>query len=633
MDASEDPLSWWVFVFPTGQLVTIHTCNGKEALLLDKMAQERLKHNYKWFAENLFKIVRTDGTISTLMPRPGQAKLYAAIEKQRAAGLPIRIRILKARKIGFSTSAQGILLQRAITRPNHNARTIAHNKETASVLYGIGLAGYSNLPDYDWLKPPIARQNATHNFRFIEFGEPARSKRNAGHNGLNSQLQIDTASNVESGRGLTLHSLHMSETAFWKNQRKKLALMNAVPEDLDTLILDESTPNGFNHWQEDWQAAVDGESSFEAIFAAWWEEPSYALLFQNEDERASFVATIGNGPFGEDEERLVEIFGCTPEQLLWRRRTIADKCEANVELFNQEYPASPEDAFIASGRTVFAKHLIRKLQVAAHKTDPDTPSATRPGPELGVLLQGDTREQMGRSRTYEVAQNALWVPKDATGHGDDFDYWRIWAQPDPDARYVVACDPAGEIVGDPTKTAKFAVEVVDHRTRKQVAELETMVDSDELADMLLLIALYYNQALVAIETNGGYGAAAANRLAFDYWYPFMYAGKRLDTKDETYEKRLGWNTSRTSKSVLEDGARELMRTDTHGISSRVLSDQFFHYVDQGNGKHGAEKGKRVDLLMAWMIAQQVALEEMPRPKMGEIGPVIGQRNYDTRGGY
>jgi hypothetical protein len=607
---------------------------------LSALDQERFKHDYEWFARNFFNIVTASGAQAKLIARIGQGKLYKKLAEQLAAGQPLRVRVLKARKIGFSTSAQQIAIQRATTRPNHFALTVAHDKTTAAALFGIGNYGFEHLPNSPLIKPPVASWSDTAERKYLRFGETARNRRRFGHAGLNSSYQIDTANEYESGRGLTINTLHASESAFWKDQRKVLALFNAVPDDPDSLIIDESTANGFNFWHEQWIDAEEGRSSFAAVFVGWWEEPSYSIPFANDDEREHFIdKEYAHGPFGDDEEYLVSEFCCTFEQLLWRRRTIVDKCQSDVELFNQEYPATPEHAFIASGRTVFAKHLLRRLTAQTRRTDADvTEEGERPEP--GVLRDGATKTVRGRTRQFEVAESALWLPASATGFADDHPFWRKWAEPQKpgdakeEGRYIVACDPAGDPSPDPAKSAAHAVVVIDHKTGKQMAELETWIDTDLLTDEILRAAVYFNNALVAVETTGGYGFSIVHKLHRDFHYPHVYVGQRLDTRDdEDEERRLGWNSSRASKTEMEDTMRERLRTNTHGIMSAKIARQFFNYVNLGNGKTGAEKGKRTDLVMAMQIAHQIKQEEEPRPQLGDFVLVQNTRPYDPRTGY
>jgi hypothetical protein len=131
---------------------------------------------------------------------------------------------------------------------------------------------WARTPDKLGLKPPIVSESNTLGSKFILWGEPARMLRRDGQLGLNSQLTIGTAKEVEAGRGLTIHSLHLSEVAFYRDIRKLLAILNAVPDHPDTLVLKESTADGLNHFKDDWDAAEAGESAYLPIFAAWHED-------------------------------------------------------------------------------------------------------------------------------------------------------------------------------------------------------------------------------------------------------------------------------------------------------------------------------------------------------------------------
>jgi hypothetical protein len=155
-----------------------------------------------------------------------------------------------------------------------------------------------------------------------------------------------------------------------------------------------------------------------------------------------------------------------------------------------------------------------------------------------------------------------------------------------------------------------------------------------LTEEIMRAAVYYNRALVAVETTGGYGFSIVHKLHRDFHYPYVYVGQRLDSKDnEDEERRLGWNSSRASKTVMEDTMRERLRTNTHGIRSQKIARQFFNYVTLKNGRTGAEKGKRTDLVMALQIAHQIKQEEEPRPQLGDFVLVTNPRPYDPRTGY
>ena len=42
----------------------------------------------------------------------------------------------------------------------------------------------------------------------------------------------------------------------------------------------------------------------------------------------------------------------------WRRWCIRNNCQGDEEIFKQEYPSNPQEAFLVSGSSVFNKEII-----------------------------------------------------------------------------------------------------------------------------------------------------------------------------------------------------------------------------------------------------------------------------------
>src|SRR5690348_11965750 len=94
----------------------------------------RLRDDWPFRAANVAKIVDTSQQIIPLVPKPAQLLIWEAIQAQQAAGQPVRIIVPKARKEGVSTMAISLLMQRVTQRANHNAISVAQDKETAGEL-------------------------------------------------------------------------------------------------------------------------------------------------------------------------------------------------------------------------------------------------------------------------------------------------------------------------------------------------------------------------------------------------------------------------------------------------------------------------------------------------------------------
>lgn len=299
----------------------------------------RLRDDFPWYAEHCLKITNTRAQSIPFVLKPAQLRIDAMLEEQRAAGRPMRLIVPKARKEGVSTYATGRVIQRATQRANHNAIQVALDSDTSGELLAMAEMMYGNLPATKAfaIKPPIANRLRR---KEIVWGNPSKTSRETGDVGLNSRLIVQPAGEFEAGRGYTFHSVHGSECAFFPDLKRKLtALLNAVPDEAETLIILESTSNGHNHWRTLCMQAQDGENDFAICFLPWFAEPQYTRAFLGDEERAEFGETVGTGPYGAQEPDLIDIHGVTLEQLQWRRWAIANRCQGDLRVFAQEYPA------------------------------------------------------------------------------------------------------------------------------------------------------------------------------------------------------------------------------------------------------------------------------------------------------
>lgn len=523
-----------------------------------------------------------------LEPKPAQLRVWEAAWAQRQAGEPVRLIVPKARKEGVSTFAVSHLIQRATMRPNTNCISVAQDSETAGELLQMGTMIHAHLPDSpEWpIKPPIANRLRR---KELAWGNPSRASQQAGDLGINSRFISDTASEYEAGRGFTYHGVHGSEVALWRDIKRKLgSLLNAVPDDPETFVILESTSKGFNHWRTLCHAARDGENDFALVFLPWFEEPQYQRRFLSDSEREEFAKTIGDGPWGEDEPGLVEDFGLSLEQLNWRRWAIANRTQGDLDLFKQEYPSTLDESFLATGATVFSQAHVSR---AARRVRAPIATANMAATEY---------------RQYRSGYGVIAVPtKPELSPGT---LWRIWAMPEPDGRYVLGADPAGDDTADPSDRAMHAAVIIDHRSREQVAEVEFQGDTDRFAEQILLGALFYNRATVAVESTGSWGIPVLRRIYRDWRYPHVYRRKRLVDGKETDDERLGFDTNRTTKGFLIEAGREMLREGTHGIASEHIVRQMTTFVRDSRTRFGPSKGERADLLMAYLIAHLVAHE-------------------------
>ncbi len=622
--------------------------------------QRRLQTDTPFWARHCAKILNPARQLVPLIPRPWQLEFDAALEAQRAQGLPMRAIVLKSRKLGFSTWVAAKFIQRVTQIPYRHAVVVAQDVKTAGVIFEMAKRMYDHLPEEHELgagfsiKPALIGSSFSPNGRkFLQFGDRSRQMRKRS---IDSLFEIDTANTPAAGRGGTPSEVHGSEVAHWPNNGKLLGLLNSVALEPETIVVLESTANGFNHFQKRWQLAVEGAEdpevggSYVPIFVGWTRDPSCAVAWpdtpEGQEARERFVASIGDGEYGEEEPDLIERFGCTPEQLAWRRRKIREDCDDDIENFHQEFPASPEQAFIGSGNSVFSAILVGRAIGAAEKA---------PEPVRGWLRGDDWVTKPTKAGTVEIPQAALWVPESAVRDLPPGERPPVGApllevfehpvnasteagKPEherrPDGSYIVFCDVAGDPVASGKDGDRHAIQVIDHVSKEQVAAWCGRIDHSDLRMLVLLTAIYFNQAYLAIEVTGGVGLPVAVPLQIDYRYRFMFRRREVDTKTQRETQKVGWDTNRRTKPLMEGAMLDAFKDGTHGIRHMATALEFNTYVVHENGEHGAREGNHDDLAMALMGAQYLSTQLRPRrPKGQKTGRVRGWATSDPEMGY
>lgn len=485
-----------------------------------------------------------------------QQRLYDAIRTQSQAGKPIRMIVLKARQMGFSTLTEAIIFKNCATKKNIKAGIVAHELSATNNLFEMFKRYYHNLPDA--LKPEMLKSNA----KELVFN-------NRDSTGLDSCIQLFTAESRDGlGRSGTFNLLHLSEYAFWKDQKTTLtALLQTVPDDANSIVIIESTANGFDEFQERWQKAVSGESEYIPVFCAWHELEEYT-----KEPPEDFVLTA-------EELSLKSLYNLTDGQIYWRRTKIATTFNGDVDQFKQEYPASPDEAFIATGACVFNKALIIQRLAELRKVEP-----------LKIGRFEYDKEHISR----EVAKitNIRWVDDE---NGDI----QIYELPEVNDKgqkkpYALGGDTAGD--GSDYFTAK----VIDNITQKSVATYRRQrIDDDLYADQMYCLGMYYNEAIIGIETN--FSVAPTNELE-RLGYKNLYIREQVDDISKKIIKKYGFNTNRITRPQIIANFKALFRECPEIESDKETLREMITFIRHDDGKESAMDGKHDDLVMADCIA-------------------------------
>lgn len=500
------------------------------------------------YIESCLKIKTKSGTVVPFRLNDAQRKLYAVAKRQQDAGKPVRLIILKARQLGFSTLTEGLIFHACATRKNVNALIVAHREDATANLFRMSKLFYDELPAP--VKPMLRASNAQE----LVFENPSklRSEREA-RPGLRSRIRCATAGGRGIGRSDTLQCVHLSEYAFWPDgadgKASTLAgILQAVPSLPGTMVVIESTANGFEDFKERWDAAVAGENDFEPVFFAWFENPDYSM------------PVVPGTEWTPEERDLKAAYQLTDEQLQWRRWCIANNCGGSLDMFRQEYPASPSEAFLHSGTGVFDnEQIVLRLERLPEPAG------------RGEFTDGEwTESETGAITLYELPEEG--VP------------------------YVLGGDTAGE------GSDYFTAIVIDNVTGRIVAKLRQKYSEPEYVRQIYALGRFYNDALVAIETN--FSTYPVMKLQ-EMDYPNQYAREREDTYTRQMKKSYGFRTDRQSRPRAIANLVEVFSSHPEWFADRELLEEMLVFCYNEDHRPEALAGKHDDLVMGAAITYAV----------------------------
>lgn len=526
--------------------------------------------NTRLYIENYLKIKTKESEVIPFVMNPPQLKLYNVLKQQAELGKPQRVIILKARQMGFSTETEAIIFKKTATKSNVTSGIVAHKEDATTNLFNMSKLYLEGLPAK--MRPATKASNAQE----IIFDNKEGS-------GLRSKIKCMTAGGSGIGRSDTYQNLHISELAFWKGDKKATltGLLQAVPNTPDSLIIIESTANGYDYFKELWDKAVDGESDFYPLFCAWWELTEYRMDASN------------LGELTEEEKEVKARYNLDNEQIAWRRWCIKNNCGGDINQFKQEYPASPEEAFIASGESVFDKELVvnrieqlRGLQDGRKGYFEYEKYIEEVKDENGVLLVAYPR--IRNIKFVESENGYITLHTEPEREKDDEGITR------KKTPYVLGGDTAG------LGTDYFTAKVINNITAKTVATLwKQRLDEDLYAEQVYCLGKYYNWALTGIETN--YSTAPTRHLQ-SLGYPNLYVRERMDTLVNKIQKVVGFETNSKTRPVIIAQLVKAMREDiTNEVHIPTLREMLV-FIKNEQGRAEAQQGEHDDLVMALAIA-------------------------------
>lgn len=527
---------------------------------------------HQTFAEETLQVHNKQGIEIPYRLGPAQKRLVDTIEARRALGIPPRLLYLKARQVWGSTALAGYFFHRIAFTPGQDGYVLAHLKPNAEEIFNYYKQFQkSYLPFRDRVAQPALLRPAA-----------------AGHmewdNG--SKIEVKTARNLVLGRGFKARFLHLSEAAFYIDSATLMTgLLNAVPDDPDTVVVKETTANGINAFHSEWQAAYENpapDNIWVPVFFAWHEHPEYARPLLIDKHR--FQESM------DKEERQIQArFRLSLDQLYWRRWAITNKCEGSVERFRQEYPGHPEEAFRSSGRPRFSfADLARQ-------------------PVVQEAFVGELSERELGTRTV-----IDFLPNEGGA-------LRVFKRPVAGHHYALGADTATGIDandGEGTADPDFCSgQVLDVRSGEQVAKLRARMEPSPFAEYLALLGRWYNWAFLVPEITGC-GIATVERLLKVNYPPHRLYHRRggqatdLTRHGTTNLSYVGWGTTTVTRPQLISKLDTALRETSILIRDPHTLHECQTFVIKPNGKAEAAPSFHDDDVIALALAL-VGLESYP----------------------
>lgn len=217
---------------------------------------------------------------------------------QEASGMDI---ILKARRQGFSSDILAVFATDFLLLPDTHSVVVADDSDNAMGLLDRVKLYIEEYSDINKVKVPL-KYNSKYELANATNG---------------SRYTIGTAQNVEFGRSKTITNLHMSEAAFYRYLTKLLAGAGSALVPHGKFVI-ETTANGFNEFKTFWDNSVLGTTGFKPLFFK-------ASDFHSEEFLKREFLRLGE------------------------------------RVYKQEYPETPEEAFITSGIGYFDNLALARL--------------------------------------------------------------------------------------------------------------------------------------------------------------------------------------------------------------------------------------------------------------------------------
>jgi hypothetical protein len=507
---------------------------------------------YKRFIEENFKIDEPkQGKLVSFVFNKVQQKYYQALcdeydIENKGLSVPIREQILKARREGFSSLILALFAADDMYQNNPTETQVISYKDDATKTFSKRYKLYIESAYYS-----LWQVDNPKDIWSVDNGNELVLKRNG------ARFYCGTASSRTAGRGGVLQKLLFTESAFYPDTEKMMAkeIIDGTSRQVDInsgWIFSESTANGYgNYYELMWHQSVQGLIRYKPRFYGWREF------------------------YTEDEFKLIA----------------SEFVDRNMLM--QEYPETPEEAFISSGSAYFDNSKI--LDYINKTTDP--------------IVIGSIR-LVDKIPVFEEHTNGKL---------------KIWEYPKEFKSYVIGGDTAeGLEDGD-----NSVLQVIDNQTLKTVAKFSAKIPPDEFALVSFALGLWYNNAYMGIEVNKD--GLWVNTELFKNGYPNLYFREAIDDITNRVGSKVGFKTDERTRPYILSELQRMLYNYTDIWTNKDFLDECLTFVRNKMGRPEAMSGKHDDEIMSTAIAYEIrrnAPKQFDRPEIKSQGDLMIQMRLE-----
>lgn len=486
-----------------------------------------LQETFKFNAQGYIKAIEENFTIIDKDKKEVPFKLNVA-QIHFLENLTERNVILKARKMGFSSVLLAVACIKFLLGKNERCVSMSFDKNASTKQ--LERAKH-------FIKSYERINNVTVPLKYNSKNELVWQGENEDGTNFTNALRIGTAKSAGFGRGDDITFLHLTEVSLAANLEQLLAgAGEAVVR--NTIITLETTANGYNEFKTFWDEASAGARNYKALFySPEWEYD---------------------------------------EQFLNRKRLELGR------LFDQEFPMTPELAFIASGNLYFDKD---SLQILIKQTK-----------------EAETHNGFREYRQFKKGEFVVVFADTAAG-GGDFCAAHFMSKTNLDIPLVY-----------------HKKVIATEMTPALHAKLEEIYDITGV------------KPVVAYERNNGglFEMDRLNSLNRNQKYTIYRAKLNQGTKYTQSEgPKLGWDTNSATRPIMLQMIKDAVDNRLITIYDRPTINEMFSFVEVQTTtawRAQAEKSAHDDLVMA--LAGVWQLYQTEKPQQVRNNYVKRRKSYD-----